>query len=340
MKRRTFLVAAAGALTLDIGQSGADEPPPAVVDLHVDLSYQLTYKEKSIARASGNLLADELVRSGYVGVVLPLYIPHDVAESGPRLEDLERSYRRITEELRQREPFAIPGTVADARSVRTWLAFEGAAPLASAPATRIDVWVARGARLFGLVHVHDNLLATSSGATAAYRNVRHGLSATGRQFVEQVHAAGGVIDVSHASDATVADVVALARSAVVPVVATHSNARALASHSRNLSDEQLRAIADLGGVVGVNFHGPYLCTGRAPTMEDVVRHVRHMVRVAGVEHVAIGSDFEGGIREPPGLEDVRGLPRLAAHLRAAGLPRPEIERIFSTNALRVLERSS
>jgi len=336
MNRRTFLVAATGALTLNGGEAAADEPPPAVVDLHVDLSYQLNYKDRTIAQASGNLLADELVGAGYAGLVLPLYVPHDVSDSGPRLEDLERSYRRLTQELSRRAPFALPGTQPDSRPVRTWLAFEGAAPLAGARAARIDVWMSRGVRLFGLVHVHDNSLATSSGATAAFRNVRSGLSETGRAFVEQVHAAGGIVDVSHASDATVKDVVAIARSAGVPVVATHSNARALARHSRNLSDEQLRAIADLGGVVGVNFHGPYLCVGRAPTIQDVVRHVQHMVRVTGIEHVAIGSDFEGGIQEPPGLGDVRGLPLLASRLRSAGLTGREVESIFSANALRVL----
>ncbi len=321
---------------LEAGDLVADEPAPAVVDLHVDLSYQLTYKGRAIARASGNLLADELVQAGYAGLVLPLYVPNDVSPSGPRLEDLERSYQNLIGALQERAPFALPGTAPGERPVRTWLAFEGAAPLAGASAAQLDVWIARGVRCFGLVHVHDNVLASSSGPAAAFRTVPHGLTSAGRRFVEQVHAAGGVIDVSHASDDTVADVLELARAARTPVVATHSNARALARHSRNLSDEQLRAIAELGGVVGVNFHGPYLAPGRAPRIDDVVQHVRHMVDVAGVEHVAIGSDFEGGIVEPPELADVRGLPVLAARLGQAGFSRSEVQRIFSTNALRLL----
>jgi membrane dipeptidase len=105
---------------------------------------------------------------------------------------------------------------------------------------------------------------------------------------------------------------------------------------RNLDDAGLRAIAASGGVIGVNFHSPFLVRGRRAKLDDVVRHVLHLVRVAGVEHVAIGSDFEGDIRPPEDLPDVSGLPRLAVALGRAGLSDTAIARIFSLNALRVL----
>lgn len=339
MKRRELLLLATMGAMLPLRRARAMEPeePYPVVDLHVDLSYQLTYKQQSIARASGNLLADELVRAGYAGIVLPLFVPHDVSFRGPQLADLETSYARLARELGATPPYALPGTVPGTRPVRTWLAFEGAAPLAGAAPEVLDVWVARGLRSFGLVHVDDNALATSSGPTPKVRSVTQGLTAAGREVVERVHAAGAFVDVSHSSDPTVADVLALARTAHVPVVATHSNARALARHSRNLTDEQLRAIADTGGVIGINFHTPYLAVDHAATLDDVVRHIQHVGRVAGMEAVALGSDFEGGIAEPPGLEDVRGLPRLAAALLRAGLGRDDVERVFSRNALRVLD---
>jgi membrane dipeptidase len=89
-------------------------------------------------------------------------------------------------------------------------------------------------------------------------------------------------------------------------------------------------------VVGVNFHGGYLAVGRRATLADVVQHVRHLVNVGGLEHVAVGSDFEGGILAPVGLEDVRGFPRLAAALATAGFSRADVERVFAGNALRVL----
>ena len=318
--------------------AGPEDPAVRVVDLHVDLSYQVCYRGRDIRRGSGQLLAAQLEPSGYVGVVLPLYIPHDVAPQGPRREDLEESYRRLLALLPQ--PYARPGTEPGVRPVRTWLSFEGMAPLAGASAADIAAWVARGVRIFGLVHVHDNVLATSAGSGPAIRRPEFGLTQEGRRIVALVHRVGGIVDVSHLSDPGTDEVIAMARAACVPVVATHSNARALAPHARNLTDAQLRGIAATGGVIGVNFHGPFLVQGRRATIDDVVRHVAYIARVAGVDHVAVGSDFEGGIAAPQGLEDVRGLPRLAARLRAAGLSAKDVDSVLSGNALRILSGDS
>jgi membrane dipeptidase len=216
--------------------------------------------------------------------------------------------------------------------VRTWLAFEGAAPLAGDP-DAVSRWSARGVRIFGLVHTSDNALATSS---AGSRVPAHGLTDAGRELVRRVHASGGVVDVSHASDPATDEVIRMALADGVPAVATHSNARALAPHPRNLTDDQIRGIARTGGVVGINFHSRFLVAEGRAEIADVVRHVRHVARVAGTDHVALGSDFEGDIHPPRGLQDVAALPRLARALEADGLPRADVEKIFSRNALRVL----
>jgi len=340
MSRRQHLGASAGLLALAFaggssGRAAGAEPPVPVVDLHVDLAYQLAFKDRSVERGTGQWLASELERAGVAGVVLPLYVPHEVSPTGPRLEDLERAYGRLFPALAATPPYALPGTIPGERPVRTWLAFEGAAPFAARP-EGLAPWVARGLRVVGLVHAHDNALASSSGIGGAFRAVDAGLTAAGRALMEHALALGVTVDVSHASDAAVADALAVARAAGRPVIATHSNARALCRHPRNLTDEQIRAIAATGGVVGANFHGPYLAVGRTATLDDVVRHLRHLIDRGGIEHVALGSDFEGGIQAPSGLEDVRGFARLAGALRAAGLARADVERVFAGNALRVL----
>jgi membrane dipeptidase len=120
------------------------------------------------------------------------------------------------------------------------------------------------------------------------------------------------------------------------VVATHSNARALCDHPRNLTDEQLRGIAATGGVVGLNFHSPFVVRGRPATLADVVRQARHLLSVAGAAHVAIGADFEGGIRPARGLPDATHFPELARALRSAGSSEAAVRQVFSENALRVL----
>jgi membrane dipeptidase len=195
----------------------------------------------------------------------------------------------------------------------------------------VDQWVSRGVRLFGLVHGFDNQLAGSSST-----GTDRGLTPRGREVVRRVHRAGALVDVSHASDAATADVLELAQKDGVPVVATHSNARALHAHARNLTDDQIRAIAASGGIVGVNFHARFLTDRAKATLEDVVRHVRHIAKIGGIDHVAIGSDFEGGIRPPRELSDVRGFPRLSRALLEAGLSREDVTKVFHRNALRVL----
>jgi membrane dipeptidase len=324
-------------LLLPLPSLGAEtgERPIGVVDLHVDLSYQTNYRGQDFSRGTGQYPAAALRRAGVLGVVLPLYVPHDVSPTGPRAEDLERSYGRVFSELVSVPPYRVPGCVGPPDRVQTWLAFEGSAPLGERPDDAAR-WVARGVRLFGLVHAYDNRLATSSGMRRTPRRIEQGLTAEGRALIERVHALGAMIDVSHASDRTVREVVEMARAAGAPVVASHSNARAVYSHARNLTDEQALGIASTGGVLGVNFHSGYLTAASRASIDDVVHHVRHFVRLVGATHVAIGSDYEGGIRPPPGLEDVSGYQRLASALLQAGMTREQVERIFAKNALRLL----
>ncbi len=328
------LFAALALLLARLPARGA-EPRPApipVVDLHVDLPYQFGYQGQPFAAGSGQFPAAKLLRAGVVGVVLPLFVPAKVSPSGPRLEDLESSYRRVVDALKLTPPFAPPGCVESPGQVRTFLAFEGAAPLAAAPEA-LDQWVARGVRSIGLVHTRQNALASSSGDPLP---LAQGLSAEGRALVRRAQQLGVPVDVSHASDRATREVLTLARTAQVPVIATHSNARALTPHPRNLSDALIRGIASSGGVIGVNFHARFLTGTRHARLDDVVRHIRYLVRVAGVDHVALGSDFEGDITAPAGLESVTALPDLAARLAEVGLSRGAIEQIFSRNALRVL----
>lgn len=193
-----------------------------------------------------------------------------------------------------------------------------------------------GCEIWGLVHVHDNALATSSGAGPNRILHKTGLTTAGHALVQAVHAAGGLIDVSHASDRTVLDVIEHAQHDRVPVLATHSNANRLAPHARNLTDEQLRAIASTGGVIGVNFHGKFLARGRCATIDDVVQQVRYISNLVGIEHVGLGSDYEGGIVPPKGLEDVRGYQALARALFASGLSRDDMRRVFAGNVLGLL----
>jgi membrane dipeptidase len=225
------------------------------------------------------------------------------------------------------------GALRKREGVAAFFSFEGVTPLGF-ELTSVERWVARGVRLFGLVHSYDTAVASSSGYS--FHASDYGLSRRGKDLVRRIAAWGGIVDVSHASDAATADILELAKARGSVVVATHSNARAIANHARNLTDAQIRAIAETGGVVGVAFHAPFLTGGSVARLDDVVAHILHIRKVGGIRAVALGSDFEGGIRPPKQLEDVRGFPVLAQALRRAGLTDAEVRQVFGQNAERVL----
>lgn len=320
----------------------AEERPVPVVDLHVDLPYQHIYKDRDFAGGSGQMTRSKLRAGGVRGLVLPLYLPRDASPEGRTLAELERAYAGVFSAILATAPYSLPGCAVrraggTARGVDTYLAFEGAGQFAGRRG-ELARWVMRGVRSFGLVHADHNELATSSGQSLQSVRGPRGLTDEGREVVREVFALGGLLDVSHASDAATDEVLRMAQTHSGVVIASHSNARVLSPHPRNLTDEQIRGIAAVGGVVGVNFHQPYLSPaggGRA-ALEDVVRQVAHLRRVGGVEVLALGSDFEGGIRPVPGLEDAGKFQRLAEALRRAGWVRPEIEQLFFRNAERVL----
>jgi membrane dipeptidase len=148
-----------------------------------------------------------------------------------------------------------------------------------------------------------------------------------------------MLDLSHLNEAGFWDV---ARLSDAPLVATHSNAHAVTPHSRNLTDRQLHAIRDTGGMVGVNFATSFLRADgqkRAETgLDDVIRHFDHLIREVGVEGVGFGSDFDGAT-VPREIGDAAGLPRLVEAMRRHGYDEPTLRKLGYENWLRVLERT-
>ncbi|WP_437591138.1 dipeptidase [Sorangium sp. So ce1000] len=332
------ITCAAGALGApqptrgDPPAGAAAEPPVPVVDLHVDVPWQVHFKGRDRHLDEGHARRETLVAGHYLGIVLPIYLPDQARPEGPKIEDASAVLATI-EAIIAANPMFLPLGAARAEpgKVSTFLSIEGAGAFA-ADIAQIDRFIARGVRLISPNHAKNSLLSSSAtGEPAAY-----GLTELGKRFCERVYAQGALIDVSHISDAAFADLVPIAAAHGAPIVATHSNARAVANRPRNLTDEQLRLIAQSGGVAGLNLHAPFVSGTNEADIDDVVAQVDHMVRVAGVDHVAIGSDFDGGIVPPKGLGDASALPALAARLRRRGMSREDVMKVFSQNALRIL----
>ena len=154
---------------------------------------------------------------------------------------------------------------------------------------RIDELYHEGVRLLTLTWNNENCIGFP--ASANQEGHMRGLKPFGIEVIKRMNDLGMIVDVSHLSEGGFYDV---ARHSVKPFVASHSCARALCNHHRNLTDNQLKCIAESGGIVGVNFNAPFLREKSSKTFaEDVVEHIRYMISVMGGEHVAFGSDFDG-----------------------------------------------
>lgn len=184
-----------------------------------------------------------------------------------------------------------------------------------------------------LVHLTRSRL----GSTSAPAGRRGGLTAEGRRFVEAMAERSIILDLAHASARTFREALDV-HPADRPVIVSHTGASAQRPSWRNLDDNQIRAVADRGGVVGVMFHRGFVARpARGASVADVARHLEHVVRVGGEDSAAIGSDFDGMIVPPPDLASVLDLPKLVQALLDRGLAPGVVTKLLGANYLRVVE---
>ena len=226
-----------------------------------------------------------------------------------------------------------------------------------------------GIRSMTLTHARNTNWADSASDTPA----NNGLIDFGKDVVHEMNRLGMIVDLAHVSDKTFYDALAVTTK---PLIVSHSSMRAISNVARNVSDEMLRALAKNGGVIGINFGMGFinqkdaealrsateteaeapLLTGRAldeyaaenalqlfgkratvvATVEDIADHIDHAVKVAGIDHVGIGSDFDGIAGTANGLEDVSKMPSLIAALLNRGYRESEVKKILGQNHLRVI----
>jgi membrane dipeptidase len=234
-----------------------------------------------------------------------------------------------------------------------------------------------GVRYMTLTWANSNDWAGSSGDYDSHGS-HNGLTPFGREVIAEMNRLGMMIDVSHASDATLADVLATTRA---PILASHSAARALTDSPRNLTDDQLRAIAATGGAIMVNFYSAFIdetyrqavltirdartaahealaaeyatraepipfhaanqidrdFAGRLPRppLSSLIDHFDHIIRIAGIDHVGIGTDFDGISSLPEGIDSAADLPKITAALLARGHTPHDLHKLLGGNLMRV-----
>jgi membrane dipeptidase len=193
----------------------------------------------------------------------------------------------------------------------------------------IEAFSRRGVRYLGLMH----FTATQIGSPAKGRgsDPNQGLTAFGRDAIRECERTGVIVDLAHINRRGFMDALDLA---TLPLMVSHTGVIGVHEHWRNIDDEQLRRVADNGGCVGIIFARKYL--GSA-SIEAVVDHLMHIIDVAGAEVPALGSDFDGFVVPPEGLEDISTLPNLTVALSRRGVSTTVLEKILGGNVLRVLD---
>ena len=342
MRVRRFITAGAASLLLLAAllpaalaagkKKPALEPITRVFDLHCDTVYQGVTKGWDLKKHKGAVDLGKLKRGAYLAQTFALWTPP--MGGWTYLEKLDHKFETWMTSHDDEIGLATTGKEilerdADGR-IAAVLSIEGLRPLGG-ETERIRTLYKWGVRILGLTWWKSNEFAGSS--TDPDEEKRGGLTEKGREAVKLANELGMVIDVSHASDETVRDVAELSED---PFFATHSCAKALKDHNRNLSDELLKIIASRGGVVGVNSYVGFLSDEPAGTVKrsTYVEHVMHMVGVMGVDHVAIGSDFDGA-KPPMGLKHAGQMQLLAHDLLGKGLSQEDVDKIMYINALRV-----
>lgn len=205
--------------------------------------------------------------------------------------------------------------------VGAMLSIEGLHNLEGDPANLARLYDA-GFRMAGLTHFFDNDLAGSMHGTQ-----KGGLTDKGRAVVRRMEEMGMVVDIAHCSPACVADIIAIARR---PVVSSHGGVQATCGVNRNLSDEQIRGVAATGGIIGVGYWPGAVCDTSPRSTASAMRHIRDLV---GIEHVALGSDFDGSVTT---RFDTSELSQVTQALMDEGFSEGEIRAAMGGNALRVL----
>ena len=346
-----------------------------VIDTHADTTQAFTYFGMDIARAQPDLDLDlpKVAEGGLDAEFFSIFVfpkafkPAEFyGEALRQIDAVERVARANPQRMRVARTAAAVRANAAAGILSALIGVEGGHVLGPGdPATQLDRLRAladRGARYMTLTWSNGNDIGGSSGDDSDTR----GLTSFGRDVIVQMNRLGVIVDISHVSDPTFWDAIRTTRK---PVLASHSSSRALTNVPRNMTDAMLKAVAQNGGAACVNFGASFLdeafheresaiwakprpadrlaawrqvradgarLTPRVP-LSRLIDHIEHLVKVAGVDHVCLGSDFDGMPALPVGVENVGKLPAITAALRARGMSPEDVEKILGGNVLRVME---
>jgi len=378
--------------------AAGDPPSPAdrlhdqaiVIDTHIDTPMRLLDEGFDLDHRDpyGHIDLPRMKEGGLDAAFFSIWVDPDKYLDHPSHRALELISTVYEQVERHPDQLLLARTADDIRhaqqqgKVALLMGMEGGYPIENS-LRLLHAYAELGVRYMTLTHGVHTDWADSAGSltdwvTGGPQPLHNGLTEFGRQVVLEMNRLGIMVDVSHVSEKTLSDALAVTRA---PVIASHSSCRALVDHPRNLTDDQIRAIGENGGVLQVGFGCFFLAPGyidwyssvrsdwsartkalqaahaddpreaaaevfrldaeyvkKAPrgSLQDIVNHINHAVQLVGVDHVGLGSDFDGVSCLPDGMEDVSLLPALTRALLESGYTETDVWKILGGNTLRVM----
>ncbi len=306
------------------------------VDAHQDIAFHLRHYKRDFENPEVPcMITLPGLRQSGTRVVFNTVFIHpkhkpagSVTEAMAQLDIYDKIYSEHSESVFQIKNRGDIDKLLEGRKIGFFTLMEGADPVLN-PEHLIE-YQKRGVRAIGPSWNNRNIYASGPESS-------EGLSEQGKELLRQMNTLGITLDLSHLNERCFWESVEL--TDLIPV-ATHSNSRTLVDHPRNLRDEQLRAISDRGGVIGVVFYGKFLRKGEScATLEDIYAHIDHIIGVCGEGHVGVGTDMDGApINDfPEEMRHISKLPALPEYLLGKGYPRAVVEKIMGENFLRVIK---
>lgn len=314
-----------------------------LIDLHCDTIWKLMMDGEgvSVRTNNGSVDMDGMRESGTMAQFFACFVYMKEFQGEGRFskgyEHALNMIRRMEAEVRAEEGLEFAGSIAEiikndsAGKISAVLTVEEGGIL-DGRMERLSELYEKGIRLMTLTWNEKNCIGWPNSRDR--EEMARGLTAFGKETVERMNEMGMAVDVSHLSDGGFLDVLEISRK---PVLASHSNARTLCPHPRNLSDEMIRMLAQKGGIAGLNFYPYFLNESGKAGMKDIIAHIKHMIFVGGSDFLAVGSDFDGYDEGESDLTHVRQMNELKQRMEDAGITAAQIEKIWSWNALRFLQ---
>ncbi len=301
-----------------------------LIDLHCDTIYQLYKKDShSLDKNDHHIDLNKLEKADSYIQVFALYDSKELNDYDfKKMQKYIAFYKELI--LENEETISPIRQIADLQNgkINTLLSIEDGGSV-KGDLKKLDILYQSDVRMIGLTWNHENCFGYPNSSKE--NDMQRGLKPFGFETVEHMNELGMIIDVSHLSDGGFYDV---AKTSKVPFIASHSNARTLKNHPRNLTDDMIKILADKGGVCGINFYALFLSDQNISRVSDIVEHIKYIHKIGGIDILAIGSDFDGVDCELE-ISDISKIHLLIDALLKDDFTESQIEKIFYRNALRV-----